>query len=123
MKIVLLVLLTMSQLLSAPAYSKTREFKNADGSTFIAKARGNQHLNWIETVDGEILKYNVETKNYEYAKIQDRSLKASGVKYENNNSIRARSIGRVNKIEKDELGELWQERQKEHHLKTKALQK
>ena len=123
MKILLLFLLTLSQLFSAPAYAKIREFKNQDGTTFMAKGQGNQHLNWIETEDGEILKYNQKTKNYEYAKIENRSLQASGVKYEKNNSIRARSIGRVKKINSSELGALWQERQKAHHLRTKALQK
>lgn len=123
MKIVLLVLLLISQLFSAPAYSKMREFKNTDGTTFMARAQGNQHLNWIKTSDGEILKYNQETKNYEYAKIEDKALKASGTKYEKNNSIRARSIGRVNKISTDELGKLWQEKQEMHHHHTKGLQR
>jgi len=98
MKYIVLFLLITSHLLSAPAFSKMREFKNADGTTFLAKAKGNHHLNWIQTKDGEILKYNKETKNYEYAKIKGTTLKASGVRYEKSNSKRARSLGHINKV-------------------------
>jgi hypothetical protein len=121
MKILLLFLLTISQLFSAPAYSKMREFKNADGTSFMAHGQGNQHLNWIETKDGEILKYNTQTKNYEYAKIENKALKASGIVFEKDNSKRARSLGHINKIDRVELGKLWREKQKEHSLKTKGL--
>ena len=118
MRLFLLLLVAISQLFSAPAFTKAREFTNADGTTFIAKAQGNQHLNWIQTEDGEILKYNSQTKNYEYAKIQDKQLHTSGVKYEKNNSKRARSMKNINKIEANELKILWEERHKLHHEKT-----
>lgn len=123
MKIFLLFLLIFSQLLSAPAFTKLREFKNADGETFMAKAQGNQHLNWIQTQDGEILKYNLQTKNYEYAKIKNKRLKASGIKYKQNKFTRAGSFREISKVDSQDLSQLWQERQKEHYLKTKALAK
>jgi len=123
MKLFLLFLITVSQLFSAPAFTKTREFTNADGTTFMAKAQGNQHLNWIQTLDGEILKYNTQTKNYEYAKIENKQLQATGVIYEVNNSKRARSIGKINKLERSEVGELWREKQELHHVKVKGLER
>jgi len=99
-----------SLLLSAPALNKTREFTNADGTTFMAKAQGNHHLNWIKTQDGEILKYNKKSKNFEYAQIKDSSLRTSGVRYKKNNSKRARSRGDIENITDAQLHKLLQER-------------
>ena len=98
MRFITLFLFVTAMLYSAPAFSKMREFKNADGTTFLAQAKGNHHLNWIQTSEGEILKYNKETQNFEYAKIQNNNLKASGVRYNKNNSKRARSLGHINKL-------------------------
>jgi hypothetical protein len=82
MKTLLLLLLTFSALFSAPAYSHLREFKNADGSTFYAIAKGDHHLHWIETEGGDILKYNTQTRDFEYAKLEGKKLLPSGEKYE-----------------------------------------
>ena len=120
MKILLIFLILIANLYSAPAYNKTREFKQADGTTFEAKAFGNQHLNWIQTSDGEILKYNSKNKNFEYATIKENRLTESGVRYERGNSIRARSIGKVNKIDKEQLYKLWSKKQKESNERKKA---
>ncbi len=112
MKTVLIILLLSSYLLSAPAFNKLRVFKNADGTTFMARGAGNQHLNWIETTDGEILKYNQDSRNYEFAKIKNNSLQASGKKYIKNSSIRTRSIRRIQKIGREELSNLMQLKRK-----------
>jgi len=113
MKILLLSLAVSSYLFSAPAFQKMREFKNADGELFKAKAQGNQYLNWIETEDGEILKYNTQTQNFEYAKIENKSLKASGARYEKSNSKRLRSLAHIPKLKNREIYELWQIRREE----------
>ncbi len=115
MKITLLFILLASQLFSAPALDKMRKFTNADGSTFMAKGQGNQHLNWIKTQDGEILKYNKESRSFEYAVIKENALRASGVKYEQNDSKRARSIGRVSKLKESNLSKLYESKQAESH--------
>lgn len=115
MKLLLILMLTFSYAFSVPALSVPREFKQSDGSTFKAKAVGNQHLNWIETEDGEILKYNNKSKNFEYATIKNSSLKASGTAFEKDNSLRARSMGRIDKIDKEELHKLWSKKRKEAH--------
>jgi hypothetical protein len=121
MKTLLLLLFSSALLFSAPAFDALREFTNADGTTFMAKAQGNQHLNWIQTQDGEILKYNEVTKNFEYAKIQENALKPSGVKYEKDASQRARALHQINKIDKNELSKLWSQRQKAAHERAKGL--
>jgi len=110
MKHLVLSLIIVSSLFSAPAFQKMREFKNADGTTFKAKAQGNQYLNWIETVTGEILKYNSESKNFEYAKIEGDILKASGARYEKKNSKRARSLAHITKIKNQDIYKLWKKR-------------
>ena len=115
MKILTILAISLTLLFSAPALNKTREFKQADGTTFKAKAIGNQHLNWIETEDGEVLKYNAKSKNYEYGEIKNSTLKASGAKFEMNNSKRARSKEHINKINKDELYNLWSKKRQEAH--------
>ena len=115
MKILLLTLFSLSLLHAAPAFHKMRTFTNSDGETFKAKAIGNQHLHWFKTDDGEILKYNEQSKDFEYAVIEEETLKPSGVKYEKNNSKRARSLGHVNKVLENQILELWVKKQKKHH--------
>ena len=107
----------ITYLLSAPAFSKLREFHHIDGTTFMAKAHGNQHLNWIQTQDGEILKYNEQTKDFEYAKIEHNSLKASGIRYVKSNSKRARSLGHINKLFMQDLQKLWKLKHQEARKK------
>jgi len=121
MKTLLLLFLASALLFGAPAFNALREFTNADGTTFMAKAKGNQHLNWIQTQEEEILKYNQESKNFEYAKIENSALVASGVKYQKDDSKRARALHQINKIDKKELSQLWKERQKAAHERTKGL--
>ncbi len=115
MKRALLFLLLASQLFSAPALDRMRKFTNSDGSTFMAKGQGNQHLNWIKTEDGEILKYSKENKSFEYAVIEENALRASGVKYKRNDSKRARSLGRVERVKEVDLFKLYQSKQAEFH--------
>ena len=118
MKYIILFLLLLSQLQAVPAFGGIREFKQADGSTFKATAKGNQHLNWIESADGEILKYNPKTKNYELAEIKYNNLSPSGQVYSipqaKGKRQAPKSLKRVNKLK---MYELWQKRQSEHRAK------
>ena len=81
MKATLLLLLLALTLYSAPTYSRLKEFQNANGTTFFATPKGNHHLNWIQTQDGDILKYNTKTNNFEFAKIEGKRLVPSGTIY------------------------------------------
>ena len=115
MRYTLLFLLAFSTVFAAPAYDKVRTFTQADGTTFKARAQGNHHLHWIESSDGEILRYNKATQNFDYAIIQKNKLKASGASYNTQNSIRARSIARIPKLTRKEVYELWAKKRKEAH--------
>jgi len=107
MRYLLIVVLLSTYLFSAPAFNKTREFKQADGTTFLAKAKGDSYLNWIETMDGEVLKYNSKSKNFEHAKINSGRLEASGEKYENKSATRKSSSRVVNRVNIDDVYKLW----------------
>ena len=123
MKSLLLVLLTLSQLFSAPALGKMREFTNADGTTFMAKARGDQHLNWIQTDDGEVLRYNQNSNNFEYAIIKKNLLQASGVKYDKKDVKQKRSLRHIDKINEKELYKLWSQKKIQHYQRVKKSPK
>ena len=117
MKFILITSLIFIHLFGAPAYNELREFKHSDGTVFKARASGNHHLNWLETEEGEVLKHNPKSGNFEYAEIKKERLKASGARYEKNNSKRARSISHVNKISKKELYRLWAKKRAEAKIR------
>jgi hypothetical protein len=120
MKTLLLLLLGFSFGFSAPALDAMREFTNADGTTFMAKAQGNQHLNWVQTQDGEILKYNEASKNFEYAEIKEDALVSSGLKYEKSGPNKAAALEKRSKIDKADLAKLWSTRQNAAHKRAKS---
>lgn len=112
MKYILFLISLISIIQAAPARGGYREFKQDNGHTFIAQAKGNQHLNWIESADGEILKYNPDTKNYELAQIKDNELKPSGIKYEDGIK-KTKSLKSIH----DDVYKLWAEKQHAHSLR------
>lgn len=116
MKYIILITLLISQLYSAPARGGIRDFIQADGSTFKASAKGNQHLNWIESEDAEILKYNQQTKNYEFAEIKNNRLMPSGEKYIPSSIYKSQNKN-TKKIDKNKVYQLWQKRQAEAQAK------
>jgi hypothetical protein len=110
MRYIITILITLTTLFSAPAYNAKKICKQADGTEFVCRANGNHHLNWLEDENGEILKYNAKTKNFEYGIIDGVDLKASGVKYQKQNLKKAKAQREVKKIEKQQLQELMQKR-------------
>lgn len=122
MKYILILTLILTNLFSAPAYNAKRIFKQADGTEFTARLSGNHILNWVEDENGEILKYNPETKNYEYAIVQDSKLKPSGVRYSKQNAKLAPSKAQraIKKIGKKDLSDLLKKRKE---LRVKQLYK
>jgi hypothetical protein len=111
MKILILIFIVTSSLFCAPAFSKIRTFKNSDGKEFKAQAQGDQYLNWIYTEDGEILKYNQKSKDFEYAIIKDNLLQPSGVKYQKK-STKTKMANSFKKVDISKIYKLWQEKRK-----------
>jgi len=117
MRMVLFLLISL-ELFGAPALGRWRVFYNSDGTSFEAKAQGNQYLNWLETKDGKIVKYNKETKNFEYGVIQNRSLKTSGVVYRGvKKAPSLKQQTNLPQVQKEELFKLWREKQRENRFK------
>lgn len=116
----LLFFLATSLLVAAPAFQGKRTYTQADGTTFSAKAQGDEYLNWIETDDGDILRYNTLTKNYEYAQIADGGLQKSGQVYHKRNASDTttfKSKSRIPSINRDALNSLWKARREARHQK------
>lgn len=115
MKYILILISLMSILQAVPARGGERSFTQDNGVTFVGEAKGNQHLNWIESSDGEILKYNSLTKNFELAEIKDNNLKPSGVIYQD--GIRKSQSLESVKLNSADVHKLWSQKQKAHRLK------
>jgi hypothetical protein len=114
MKAIILILLSFIYLYSAPAFNIQREYKQADGTTFTAQPKGDEYLNYIQTSNGDILKYNEKTKNFEYATIKGDNLVPSGKIYTPPNSHLNRSAFYINidKPTQSQLNSLREKRMK-----------
>ena len=63
-----------------PAYPYPVKVKQADGTVLTILQRGDEHGHYVLTADGKPLFFNAATGNYEYAKLQNGTLTASGIK-------------------------------------------
>lgn len=107
----LLFTLLLTTLFAAPAFNQTKKFYNEDGTSFYGTPAGDHHLNWIETQDGEVVVYNPQSKNFEYAIIKDDTLKASGAKYiKNKHKVKKSQKNTIN----TKLNKLWQKKHFKH---------
>lgn len=115
MKYFILVTLLLSTLQSAPARNASKVLEQDNGVSFIGRPRGDEHLHWIESEDGEILKYNPTSKNYELAEIKDNTLAPSGKKYVK--GLKKASVLNYNTLKSEEVNELWRQRREAHRLR------
>ena len=77
MKYILLLSLLFSISYSAPAFSAKRVFTQNDGKTFEGYVKGDEYLHYIQTLNGDILKFNHKLKSYTKAIIKNNRLTAS----------------------------------------------
>lgn len=68
---VMLLLSMLTCVYSVPAYKGSIKFKQNDGSTFSGKIKGDEWFHWIEDNQGDIIKYNKKSKNYEYVVVKE----------------------------------------------------
>ncbi|MEA3372484.1 MAG: hypothetical protein U9Q62_02215 [Campylobacterota bacterium] len=118
MKWTLILLLTLTSLWSAPALNVKRQFQQPDGTTFTGRQQGDEYLNWIETEDGDILRFNKKQKRFEYAIIKEKKLMHSGEQYHPLDKM-DKAAPLHPKITKDQLRKLWQEERKKAAKKRK----
>ncbi|MCD6654358.1 MAG: hypothetical protein LT067_06275 [Sulfurovum sp.] len=110
-----------------PAFQGPMEFKQNDGSTFQGKLKGDEWFNWVEDQEGNIIKYNKESNNYEYGTIQEKNgtldLIPSGIKVGNKPAKTESPDGNISdplKIDKVLLKKIWrQKREKAYEYKAK----
>ncbi len=63
-KIIMFLLITIGVANASIAYGQMRTYTQPDGTTFQGKGQGLSRVHWIETVNGDIVKYNFEKKAY-----------------------------------------------------------
>lgn len=110
-----------------PAFQGPVEFKQNDGSTFQGTLKGDEWFNWIEDKEGRIVKYNNSSKNYEYAKAEEKNgtldLIPSGIKVGNKPAKTESPDSNISdplKIDKALLEKIWkQKREKAYKYKLK----
>ena len=111
---ILFFCLSFSLLNAAPAFSKTRQFRQSSGESFSAKVMGDEHLNYILTNDNEVVVFNKESNNYDYAiiakKNNQRYLAPSGFKVMKASSNSKSRSNPFKRITPKELQELYNER-------------
>lgn len=116
MKITLIIAIFSSLIMASSAKPGTMKFKNGDSTTFEGSLHGDEHMHWVEDKNGNIVKYNFTTKNYEYAKIgTDKSgapaLVPSGKKVSNSQNAPALHPANDSHLKFEQVKEL---------IKTKA---
>ena len=70
MKKLLILTLLSGVLYAVPAYQGEIEFEQHDGSSFKGHLNGDEYFSWIEDKQGHIIKYNKNSKDYEFAKLK-----------------------------------------------------
>ena len=121
-KLLILSIILSKFIFAAPAYQGEMEFKQKDGTVFKGELKGDEHFSWIEDSQEDVIKYNNESKNYEYAELKEQEsemeLVPSGVKVtpevqvqlsSSENNITSMQGERV-KIDKSKLYEIWKEK-------------
>lgn len=105
---------------TAPAYKGPIKFEQSDSSTFSGKLKGDEWFNWVEDEQGDIIKYNKKSKNYEYAVVKEANgtldLAPSNIKV--GDKPEGSDLG---KIDKNTLTKIWKQK-KEKALKYKKDQ-
>jgi len=115
MKIVVLIALVV-ELFGAPAFDGWRVFYNSDGTSFEAKPQGDHYLHWLQTKDGSIVKYNQQTKNFEYGVIKNNNLVTSGEVYRGVKKAPAFQKEAL-KIQTEQLFDLWRLKREQNRFK------
>ncbi len=108
MKKILLIISLTTLIYAAPAMQGDFEFKQQDGTAFVAQLKGDEWLNWIEDKKEHIIKYSNRSKNFEFAELKEingeLNLVPSGVKV--GSKLDTLSADR-SKIDQETLTKLW----------------
>ena len=116
-KFIISIFILGTLLEAAPAFQAKRTFTQPDGTVVEYRNKGDEHLHWKETKSGDILLYNNQSDQLEYAKIKDGNLKPSGSSYHKSNKMKRSA---VRHLSKKDLESLYTLKRKKH---SKRMQK
>lgn len=110
--IYLFIIASSTFLLSTEAFDGNIKFRNDDNTTFKAKLFGDEWFSWIENTNKDVIVYNSESKNYEYAKLDNQykevELIATGIKVTSQNSSFLKKLTYTKfKIDRAYLIDIW----------------
>lgn len=120
MRIPLLIIFFAALLFGGPALQENRAFKHNDATSFQGKLKGDEWFNWVETSNGHAVKYNPESRNYEYLEIREENNETvhefTGVRVPADvNGVPQAAPEGIEKVPKTELHRVWKNtRQKRH---------
>jgi hypothetical protein len=107
------------------ANPQVKYFKQSDGTVFKGKMKGDEAFHYIQTNDGNIVKYNKKSKNYEYMILKNNDLVFSNIKAKSFSKQKAKSQKatkqlftsnlKIQKIKSDDLFKIWKEKRKKFH--------
>lgn len=120
MKMLLLIFILSSQLFSDQNTSAAlgaqhnvqnpvKTFKQKDGSSFKGRSRSEKCLDYIELENGYTALYNQHSKQYEYAHIQNGTLRPSGIAVQSGSTPK-----NIPKISQQTLEQLQSDAYKKH---------
>jgi len=125
----ILFLSMMTFAYSVPAYQGSIKFTQNDGSSFTGHLKGDEWFSWVEDKNGDIIKYNTKSKDYEYGMVKEvngtldlvpSSIKV-GSKPKKSKSVDATEASTL-RIDKQTLEKIWKQK-KEKALKYKKHEK
>jgi len=74
-------ILVTTMLYAMPAATPVEEKYTMNSEVVQGKLMGDEYLNWVETKEGKIIRYNKSKKRYEYLKEENGEIKYSNIKY------------------------------------------
>ena len=117
MRSIILITILSSMGFSAQAFQGEITFKQEDGTTFKGHLKGDEWFSWVENKQTQVIKYNSQSKNYEYGKIADVNgtldLVPNGLKVNNEetntstSAIQSKSSASPTKVDKTLLKQIW----------------
>ena len=117
----LLILCIPMTTFAVSAYNGAIKFKQNDGSTFSGKLKGDEWFHWVEDKSGHVIKYNRQSKNYEYGIIKEINgtldLLPSGIRVGDETKQANSSAPALQKINKKALSKIWKQKRNKalHH--------
>jgi len=115
-KVISITLLFTTIGFSSPAYQGDIQFQQQDGSSFEGNLKGDEWFSWVEDKSKHIIKYNNQSKDYEYATITEVNgsfeLLPSGTAVVTTNELN-NSLVEIPSVNLNTLSSIWQRKRTE----------